>query len=210
MKRLLLLLCCVLLLLLAGAATALASYPASAWKTETAYVHIWWGSAPTLWTEFDSLDPDTANWIWHVDGEAIPKGYDVCLAVIMWGSAPRGQLVGYRNNMPLEFEMDGPDVRMPLAMEPREARNYWNPVELAWLWPQIHKEDGKMWGTSWTFDELGPLAPGTYSGESTYSVKHRTVDFSIPDELPDGPLKPTHYDPVSPVTAPFAFTVDDE
>jgi len=212
MKRLLFLLVCALLLLLASAAPAPASYPVT-WNTETAYVHIWFGGDPddpVPWSEFDSLDPDTANWIWHWEGEAIPETYDVCIAMIMADPAPRGQIANYKNNMPASFKMSGPDARMPLSMGTKAARKYWNPPEVWWMTPLFNKENGKAWAISWTYN-FGPMAPGTYKGTSTWRVKHNSLSFGIPDPLPDGPLKPTHIEwrGMEPVTAPFFFTVGD-
>lgn len=210
MKRLLFLLVCALLLLMASAAPALAAYPVT-WNTETAYVHIWFGgdpASPIPWTEFDSLDPDTANWIWHVDGEAIPEEYDVCIAMIMAEGSPRGHIAGLKNNMPASFTMSGPDALMPLSMGSKEAREYWNPVEVWWMTPLFNKENGKVWVISWTYD-MGPMAPGTYRGESTWSINHKFLSFGIPDPLPDGPLKPTHVDWRGTYPAPFFFTVGD-
>ena len=190
-----------------AAAPALAAYPVT-WQTETAYVHIWWGSSPIVWTEFDApvTDPN-ASWIWHSADEAIPADYDVSLAMMLGDGAPRGQTSKWANLLSSEFDMDGPDPMMPLAMGPKEARRYWNAPEVWFTAPLFNKEDGNIWMISWTLN-LGPLAPGTYEGTSAWSAKQGAVSFGIPDPLPDGPLKPSHWDwGETPPPADFEFTV---
>ncbi len=207
MRRLLLVLGCALLLLGVLAAPAFAAYPVT-WETGTAYVHIWWGSEPIVWTEFDApvTDPN-ANWIWHSSEEAIPADYRVCLAMMLGDPAPRGQVAKWANLMTAEFAMDGPDALMPLEMGAKEVRRHWNAPEVWFTTPLFNKEEGDLWMMSWTLD-LGTLAPGTYEGTAAWSAKQSAVSFGVPDPLPDGPLKPSHWnwgDPQPP--AHFSFTV---
>lgn len=206
MRRLLLVLGCALLLLGVLAAPALAAYPVT-WETGTAYVHIWWGSEPIVWTEFDApvTDPN-ANWIWHSSEEAIPADYRVCLAMMLGDPAPRGQVAKWANLMTAEFAMDGPDALMPLEMGTKEVRRHWNAPEVWFTTPLFNKEEGDLWMMSWTLD-LGTLALGTYEGTAAWSAKQSAVSFGVPDP-PDGPLKPSHWnwgDPQPP--AHFSFIV---
>lgn len=209
MRKLLFVLGCALLLLGVVTAPALAAYPVT-WETGTAYVHIWWGSEPIVWTEFDApvTDPN-ANWIWHSSEEAIPADYDVCLAMMLGDAAPRGQVAKWANLMTASFDLDGPDELMPLQMGAKEVRRYWNAPEVWFTTPYFNKEEGDLWMLSCTID-LGPLAPGAYEGTAAWAAKQSAVAFGLPDPLPDGPLKPSHWDwgpPQDP--AHFSFTVAD-
>jgi hypothetical protein len=209
MKRLLFILGCALLLLGVTAAPALAAYPVT-WQTDTAYVHIWWGSEPIVWTEFDAPTTDpNANMIWHSGEEAIPPEYDVCLAMMVGDAAPRGQVAKWANVMTASFDLDGPDGQMPLQMGVQEVRRHWNAPEAWGTTPYFNKEEGNLWMMSWTFD-LGTLVPGTYGGMAAWSAKPSAVSFGLPDPLPDGPLKPSHWNwgPPQP-PAHYSFTVDE-